>query len=267
MKNLLLVLLALSLVGCAEQVDEGYRGIKTNWGEVVGEPLTPGLYFYMPVASNIFEMSVKEEKLESQSECFTKDTQKVIVSYVVTYYPEQVKIGELYKQFGTSWYEKVIPQVVLGSLKDSIGQYIADELVQKREVVKKTAEKELKGSKELKDSLAARGVVVTRLDLTNLDFDDAYEKAVEAKVVAIQKAIEAKNKTVEVEEQAKQTVMSAKADAEAMRIKSNALAQSKSLVEYEIATRWDGELPTIVGPGAMPMIGDLNSFMKRNKSE
>ena len=51
----------------------------------------------------------------------------------------------------------------------------------------------------------------------NLDFDDAYEKAVEAKVVAIQRAAEAKNETVQIEEQAKQTVKTAQAEAEAGR--------------------------------------------------
>ena len=59
------------------------------------------------------------------------------------------------------------------------------------------------------------------------DFDDAYEHAVEQKVVAIQSAQQAKNETVRIEEQAKQTIVTAKAQAEAMTIQSEALSKNK----------------------------------------
>lgn len=238
------------LVGCGmEQVDEGYRGIYTSWGKVIGEPLTPGLQFYNPISGDIFEMDVRERKFEDKTECFTNDTQKVVVSYAVTLYPKQADIAKIYSQFGRDWETKVIPQVVLGSMKDAIGQYKADDLVGKREAVKNKAQE------EVKSNLETRGVIITRLDLTNLDFDDTYEKAVEDKVVAIQRAAESKNKTVQVEEEAKQTVAKATADAEAMKIKTSALSQNKGLVDYEAVQRWDGKLPQyILGNGAMPFL-------------
>lgn len=249
LKAILLLSVLSSLTACGiEQVDEGYRGIKTNWGKVQEEPLGPGIYFYLPWAANIFEMEVREQILSESTECFTKDTQTVKVVYSVTYYPEPKAIAGIYSQFGHGWDQKIIKPAVLGSLKDSIGQYIADDLVSKREVVKKTAEAELKAA------LATRHVNVTRLDLTNLDFDDAYEKAVEDKVVAIQNAARAKNETVQIEEQAKQKVKTAEADATAMRIKSAALSANKGLVSYEAIQKWDGKLPAYMFGNSVPMI-------------
>lgn len=248
-KAVVLFLPVLLLTSCGfEQVDEGYRGIKTEWGKVIGDPLQPGMYFYNPISSKIFEIEVREQKLEGNTSCFTKDTQTVIVSYAVTYYPQPEMIGKIYSQFGHEWYSKVISPAVLGSIKDSIGQYIADDLVSKREAVKAAAQK------EIMEALGTRNVNVTRLDITNLDFDDAYEKAVEAKVVAIQKAQEAKNKTVEIEEKAKQTVKAAQAEAESMRIRANALTQNKSLVEYEAVQKWDGKLPQYMMGSSTPFI-------------
>jgi prohibitin 2 len=248
--------LILILAGCGfEQVDEGFRGIEQRFGKVVGEPLSPGLHFYNPVTSGITEISVREQKIDAVTECFTSDTQKVAVSYVVTFYPDQSKIGAIYSQFGKEWQEKIVSQVILGSIKDVVGHYRADDLVSKREDARKAAEN------ELKTSLATRSVIVTKLDFTNLDFDDAYEKAVEAKVVAVQKAAEAKNHTVEIEEKAKQTVATAQADAEAMKIKTQALAQSHGLVEYEAIKRWDGKLPEIMFGSSVPMI-NLDSLRK-----
>lgn len=249
MKNLFVAAIALMSACGFEVVDTGYRGVETNFGKVVGSPLDEGLHFYNPITSDIVEIEVREQKLESETEAFTRDTQLVRVKLAVTYYPNKERVHVLYQQFGKDYAEKIINQVVLGSVKDSIGQYIADELVQAREKVKSTAQA------EMTEALSGRDIVVTRLDFTNLDFDDAYEQAVEAKVVAIQKAAEAKNKTVEVEETAKQTVMTAQAEAEAMRIKSQALSQNKGLVAFEAVQKWNGILPVnMYGSAPLPFL-------------
>lgn len=259
-KLLAVLALVLFTMGCGvEQVDEGFRGIKTTWGKVEGEPLTPGLYFYNPISSGIFEMDVKEHKWEGEESCFTSDTQEVKVKFATTAYPQLDKIGTLYSQFGKGWEEKIIPQVIQTAIKDVVGQYRADDLVSKREEARTAA------LKELQASLVKRGVVVTGLDFTNLDFNDAYEHAIEAKVVATQRSLEAKNKTVQVREEADQKVLAAKADAEAMRIKSQALSQNKGLVQYEAVQRWNGQLPTYMFGNSTPIL-NLSSFSK-NKTE
>lgn len=257
MKSIILMLILISLTGCGiEQVDEGYRGIEKKWGKVSSDPLMPGLYFYNPISTDIDEMSVREEILQEGTTVFTKDTQMVVVSFAVTFYPDPKKIAAIYSQFGNQWESKTVKPAVLNSLKDAIGQYIADDLVSKREIAKKRAED------ELKEALKTRDIFVTRLDFTNLDFDDEYEKAVEAKVVAVQRAAESKNKTIQIAEEAKQKIETAKAEAESMKIKTQALSQSKSLVSYEAVQKWDGALPKIIlGNGSMPML-DLNSIMK-----
>ena len=242
--------LLIALTSCGfKVVDTGHRGVETKFGKIVGEALEEGLHLYNPFTSKIVELDVREQKLEGQTQCFTRDTQTVTIKFALTYYPKKENIHKLFQQFGVEFAQRIINQVVLGSIKDSVGQYIADELVQSREKVKASAQK------EMTDTLSTRDIVVTRLDFVDLDFDDAYEKAVEAKVVAIQKAAEAKNKTVEVEENAKQTILSAKAEAESMRIKSQALAQNKGLVNFEAVRKWDGKLPVnMYGSAPIPFL-------------
>lgn len=248
MKFVLLVsLFFLSACGF-EVVDTGRRGLKTRFGEIVEKPLPEGLYFYNPFTTDIKEFDIREQKLEEKTQAFTRDTQNVDITFAVTYYPQPDKVDFLFKQFGWDWQEKIIKPAVLGSIKDVVGQYIADDLIGKREIAKKAAQE------ELVQSLKARDVVVTRLEFVNLDFDDAYERAVEQKVVAIQEAAKAKNDTVKVQELAKQTVERAKADAEAMRIKTQALSQNKGLVQYEAIQKWDGKLPAYMFGNSVPMI-------------
>lgn len=96
--------------------------------------------------------------------------------------------------------------------------------------------------------------MISQLNFVNLDFDDAYEKAVEDKSVALQTALKAKNESVKIQEEANQKVMTAKAEAEAMKIKNEALSKNPALIQYEIATKWDGKLPQYMLGGAVPLL-------------
>lgn len=244
----------LTLTSCGfKQIDEGNRGIYTRFGKVEGDPLTPGLEFYNPFTSSIFEMSVQERKIEGKTEVFTSDTQSTTIAYAVTYRPKPEMVGKLYASAGLNWDDRLIPQVVLGAMKDAVGQYKADELISKRAQAAKAAEH------DIQIALDGRGVTVSRLDFTNLDFSNQYEAAVEAKVTAIQHAIAEKNKTEQVREQANQMILTANAQAQSMQIQTKALEQGKALVQYEAVKKWNGALPNIV-LGNQGMILDLKQL-------
>lgn len=248
-KFLTAMFLFIMIQGCGcEVVDTGRRGIRIEYGKVTGEPLPEGLYWYNPITSSIKEIEVQEKKIEQTADCFTRDTQKVKITFAMTYYPDPTQIHMMYQQFGDDWEDKIIIPATIGSIKDTIGKYVADDLVGKREEAKDAAQK------EIIEHLKKRNVIATRLDFINLDFETAYEKAVEDKVVAVQRAQESKNKTVQIEEQAKQKIISAQAEAESMRIRSQALSTNKSLVEYEAVHKWDGKLPQYMMGSSVPFI-------------
>lgn len=247
MKNYLFVLFAVVAGGCT-QIQTGQVGIEKNWGEVKPQALQPGLHLYNPIATSIDKFNVQEEKIEGDTACYTKDTQTATIKYTVTLFIDKTKAVEIYSTLGENWTSKLVAPIVLGHLKDTTGQYIADELIAKREAVKASV------LKNLQEKLAPRGVTVTGVEFVNIDFDDAYEKAVESKVVAIQKAAEARNKTVEVEEQAKQRVIAAEAEAQAIKIQSNALSTNPALINLEAVKKWNGVLPTNMFGNSMPFI-------------
>lgn len=256
MKKLLTVsAVILSLSGCGfEIVDTGNRGIETRFGEVVGEPLPEGMQFYNPLTSNISEMSVRTQTWTVDSTAYTKDVQQAKIAFSVNYNLDPAAVLNIYKTVGEHWEERLVMQAVPAVMKNVIGKWEAVELVANRN--KATAEIE----KNLIETLGAQGVIVSRFEITNIDYDAAFEKAVEAKVVAIQKAAEAENKTKQVAEEARQQLITAKAFAEGMKIKSDALAQNKSLVDYEAVMKWDGKLPQYTFGNSVPIIniGGLN---------
>lgn len=251
MKKLFIITSLISLGACGfKSVDTGNIGIQKRFGELVGEPLPPGLQLYNPFTSSVAEFDVREQKVDSKSACNTKDTQVVEITYTATFAPESKFAFDIYRQYGEHWIEAAsIPSIIEAQIKIAIGKHDAGELVNHQDEAAHAS------FVAVKDALTEKHVRLGTLSFRNIDFSKEFEKAVEDKVVAEQSAKQAKNKTIQVEEEAKQTVLSAKAEAESMRIKSQALAQNKGLVAFEAVHKWDGKLPVnMYGSAPLPFL-------------
>jgi regulator of protease activity HflC (stomatin/prohibitin superfamily) len=225
-------------------VDAGFTGVKKTLGKVENDGLAPGLYIVFPLTTSIIQMDNRVQRYENKTAVYSKDVQQAEIAYVVNYSLEKDATVRMYAEVGVYWADKLIPQVIQASMKNVIGQWNAMELIANR----------VKASDSIKmmieETLKEHGIRINEFSLTNIDFQDAFEQAVEAKVVAVQEAERAKNKTVTVQEEANQRVIAAKADAEAMQIKTEALTKNQSLIMYEAVLKWDGQLPRIMGGGA-----------------
>jgi prohibitin 2 len=244
------LLVGISSCSSVTVIDTGHRGVKTQFGKVEGEPLTEGVYFTSPFTTSIHSIDIRTQKFGEELSAYTKDVQVAQVSYVINYSLNGTLVGELYKTVGSSYAEKLIPQVAQGAIKNAFGKWEAVDVISNREKVRSEIEAVVKAE------LAPRGVIAESVQLVGVGFSDAFDKAVEKKVIAIQDAEAARNRTVQISEQAKQTVISAQADAQAMRIKSEALSQNQNLVAYEAVQHWNGKLPDTVfmGNGPLPLM-------------
>lgn len=244
-----LLMLLTTLASCGfEVVDTGRRGIVTNMGQVVGEPLPEGLHFYNPMTSNIVEMNVREVPESYKLSAYSKDNQQIDVVVNVVAAPVPAKVGLIFKQYGEDFMNQIAKPAVVASVKDVLGQYTADNIVSERGALQK------KATLHVVEKLLARHVVVTGVEFTDIQFQPEYERAVEAKVVAIQHAERAKNETEEIREKKEQAILTAQGEAESMRIKANALASNPKLVEFEAVQKWDGKLPVQMMGNATPFI-------------
>lgn len=250
MKSLLLIAIMLSTVSCGfEIVDTGYRGVKTKFGKVVEAPLGEGLHFYNPLTTDIRELSVREVKQDGKTMAYTKDVQNADIRFSVSYALMPIAVGPTYTEAGYNWEEKFVPQRVKGSIKAIAGKYEATDLVQRRE------EARIRIYEILKGKLAEKSIILRGLEITNIDYNDKFEKAVEAKVIATQRAQESKNKTVRIREEKAQAILKAEGVAQAMEIKAKALSKNKDLIELEAVKKWNGVLPQqMFSTGSIPFL-------------
>ncbi|MBQ4115397.1 prohibitin family protein [bacterium] len=229
-------------------VGPGERGIKIRLGEVQPESYGEGLHFICPFIQKFKTMDVKTQKNTSTTAVYTKDIQQARITYVINYNVQPDNVNKIFQEVGLDYVSKILSPVVEGTIKDIIGKWNAQDLIANRE---KAADDILF---KLQNQMSSKYINVTDFQMTEINYSDVFERAIESKVTAEQEALKAKNKTVQVEEEAKQKVIAAQAEAKSMAIRAQALSQNKSLVQYEAVQKWDGKMPQYMLGNSVPFI-------------
>jgi regulator of protease activity HflC (stomatin/prohibitin superfamily) len=138
--------------------------------------------------------------------------------------------------------------VIEQRVKEVIAGWDAVDLIANRQQANATA------TKLITDSLAAKDAIITNFAITDIEFSQNFNRAVEAKVIAQQNAIQALNKTEQIKQEANQRVITATAEAQSMKIRADALTQNPKLVAWEAVQKWNGVLPVYMLSGAMPFL-------------
>ena len=235
-------------------VAEGERALLTTFGKASNHIYEAGLHVKLPLIQDVKTFDVKTIRADFKTSTYTKDIQtaNIVVSY--SYNLISNDIVETYKTYGNQWQERILYPNLEQAVKAEVGTWNADQMVANRDKV----------ASNILSSLQARmiehsyPVSITNFQMINIDYSDQFEQAIEKKVVAEQAALEEANRTKQVEQTAKQKVVAAKAEAESMRIRANALANNPKLVNYEFVQKWDGKLPQIMTGDSMPILMNLN---------
>ena len=264
-RRLLLVLLAAVLVALGSAsftiIEEGYIGVKYQFGKIVDDSLSAGLNFKVPFVQTIRQVDVREQMYQMDANAYTKDTQTVEgIQTKLNYVYDRGELSNIIRNVGINNVESklLIPQMQ-SIVKNEIGQYKAEDLVQNRTTVQESIED------KLRESLGQSGIIVVSFAIENLDFEDGFEEAIRAKVVAEQEALKMQNKTKEKEELARQMVIEAQAEAESQKIRADAeayaieaiqkqLQQSPEYIELQRVQKWDGKHPQVMGNSVNPFV-------------
>lgn len=242
-------------------VPEGHIGIKLQFGRITASDLSAGPHFKMPFAEAIRTVDVREQIYETTTDAYTKDTQTVEnVQVKLNYVYDQSLLSHLIRTVGIENVESklIIPQVN-SVLKNAIGGFRAEDLVQNRAALQEKVET------ELRESLASSGIIVTAFNIESIDFEDAFEQAIRLKVEAEQEALRMKNETVAKEEQARQTVIAAQAAADSQRLQAESeayaieliqkqLLASPEYIQLQMVEKWNGEWPQVMGNTVNPFV-------------
>lgn len=233
-------------------INSGTIGVISVFGAVRNEPLTQGLHFITPFITTVSKMDTKTQKVEAESAAASKDLQTITTTIVVNYRITEATAPQLFANVGQNYENKIIVPAIQESVKAVVAQYSAEELITKRQVVSTSI------SEKLSDKIGSYGLNIEIFNITNLEFSDAFNQAIEAKQTAQQQALKAEQDLARIKIEAEQTVVNAKAQADATKAQADAqaysieviqkqLAQSAAYLEFQKIQKWDGQLPTVQG--------------------
>ena len=238
----LIVFQPMTIVGVGE------RGVKVTLGQTSPVALEEGVHFVMPFISTVKKMNVKTVKSNIATMAQSKDIQQARIVYVVNYNLQPENAPKMWRTVGRDYVSVVVMPTVEGIVKDTIGKWNAQDIVANRE---KVASEVLF---KLNEKLGPKYINVSDFQITEIQYSQAFEQAIESKVTAEQEALKAKNKTVQVQEEARQKIIASEAEAKSMAIRARALTQNKNLVEYEAVQKWDGKLPQYMMGNSVPFV-------------
>lgn len=251
--GVVLLIVLIVVLNCITTVPTGFVGVKTRFGKVQDDVIQEGLNTKAPFIEKIVKIDCKTKKIETATEGSTKDMQTVSTSIAVNYNVNKETVNKLYKEVGKDYEDIIINPAIQESIKASMAGYTAEELITKRSEVSNKIED------SITEKISDKGFLVTEFNLTNIDFSEAYDQAIEAKAVKQQ---EVETSKAELEKQKinnEREISIAEKDAKIMELKNSQITENilklKSLeVQQAMINKWNGRLPqTTLGQNIMSM--------------
>lgn len=268
----IVVVMLSVLFGGWYTVDETERGVLLRNGALVGV-IDPGLSFKTPLIESVRFISIQSQISSYDNlQAYSKDQQSASLKVSVSWHVAPSEVAKVYTHFKDleGIRDRMISRQVPTQVENVFGKFTAVAAVQNRVQLVADISAAIKA--------AIKGpVIIDSVQVENIDFSDAYERAIEARMAAevqvktreqqlateqvqaqirvTQAQAEADSQLAQAKADAQATELRGKAEAEAIKARADALASNKNLVELTKAERWNGVLPTTVLPnGTLPFI-------------
>lgn len=261
MKHFIWIFALVALLSSCERIDAGHEGILVDlYGSDKGVndvSLVTGMVFYNIFTQQVYEYPTFVQTIDYPP--FTinaKDGSEFTVDPTISLKIIDGKAAPIFRK-----YRKDVPEIINGPLfnhvKDAfriqLNKFTTDEIVSMRDSLEKAVERQLIAT------LNKEGFQLEQLT-SGLKYPQTIVDAVNAKNKAVQEAQKAANEVKVAEAQARKLVVAAEAEAEANRLRQQAL--TPAILQKMWIERWNGEVPTVITGGNSQMFMDISKFSK-----
>lgn len=242
--SVFLVLAFIIIPFSFHQVETGEVAVVKYLGEAK-EVRTAGTHFDLWVTNKYQYIDGRVQTLDIMTAAYSSDAQTMDIQMTVQYQILTDNAVEIVFQYGSlDVLQNRIQAIATEKVKAVLSQPTAMEIIANRASMSPLVEEAIRDA--IGESYYVNVVAVV---LTNIDFSDAFELAVEQKMIAEQNKLKA-----DYENQTK--VAQAQAEADAKIIAAEAEAKANELLEKSLTDKilqemyldkWNGQLPTVVG--------------------
>lgn len=223
---------------------------------------TAGTHFDTWITNKYVYYDTKIQDLEVWTAAYSSDAQPMEIAMTIQYQILSDKVVDIATQYGKlDILQNRIESVAIERVKAVLSSHKAMDIIAKRASISPDVEL------AIKETIGDEYYVnVTTVVLDNIDFSDAFEQAVEDKMIAEQAKLKADYENEKKVANAQAQIDIAKAEAEAKMIAAEAEAAANKIIDESItdkiidkiiADSWDGKLPVVSGNGDYILPGDI----------
>lgn len=243
-------------------VNSGEVAVVKHLGEI-REVKTAGTSYEVWFTNKYIKYDTKVQNLESVTAAYSSDAQTMDIAMTIQYQIISDEVINIATQYGSlDVLQSRINSIAIEKAKSVLSGYKAMDIIANRATISPAVET------AIMDAVGEEYFVnIVTVVLTNIDFSDAFEAAVEAKMIAEQAKLqadyenekkvaqaaaeaEAKLKAAQAEieiAKAKAEALKIAADAEAAANKTIAESLTDEILDKMLVDNWDGKLPAVVG--------------------
>lgn len=231
-------------------VDTGEVAVVKTFGEAK-EVKGPGLNYDFWMTNSYEYIDTKAQELSIETMAYSSDAQVMTIQMAVQYQALGDKAVDIVKEYGSlEALTSRITSIVTETPKSVVSTRTAMDIIANRGAITPEVEAAI---------IAAIGedyyVAINKVTITNIDFSDTFEQAVEKKMVAEQEKLKAdyenEKKLAKAEADAKAKLIAAEAEKQANELLEKSL--TPQILQEMYLDKWDGKLPQVVTDGEMIM--------------
>lgn len=263
---IILITIIVFIASGIQIIDSTEIGVVRTFGNINKE-ITSGLNVVNPISDTVTTYDLRVHINSESFASYTMDAQPVTAAIEYQYAINPDYVLDIAKEYGSyEILETKLSNVVQEKAKIVFARYSAMTLLENRSSLSAEVADEVETLEDLYH------INFTSVIVQDIDFSDAFEASVEAKMVAEQDALRAeqekKTAIIQAEQEkevasieAEAAIEKAKGEAEALEITQQALENMPDTwIAQQWLDKWDGVLPTIVSDGTNLMITpDLGS--------
>lgn len=212
---------------------------------------TAGTHYDLWVTNKYEKYDTKVQDFEVFTAAYSSDAQPMDIAMTIQYQVMSDKVVDIATQYGKlDILQNRIESVAIERVKSVLSSHKAMDIIAKRATISAAVEAAIKETID-----EEYYVNITTVVLDNIDFSDAFEQAVEDKMIAEQAKLKADYENEKKVANAQAEIDIAKAKAEAMMIEAEAEAAANKIVSDSITMKiiqkmwlekWSGLLPEVM---------------------
>lgn len=246
--SILAVLIAALVImsNAIEVIPSGYTGVVTTFGQIQPTPMPNGFNWKIPFVQNVQQVNNKQQDTYIYDRIWSEASDQTVVymeGVNVTYQISPAKSAWIYANV-SNYIDNLVSHSLVSSAMKMATKSLTSEQVTSRNIIEPIAKTTLQ--EQLDEKYGEDTVRIIKVIIDNMDFEDAYNAAIEAKQLARmekeRQEIENATNLAKAQAQAEAARIQAQGQADANRILTQSITNATQM--QDVIEAWDGKLPT-----------------------